>query len=304
MKLSREKFSKARQFVLDNARPLEVRLFEYHFEDGPAEAVLEALSAYQNPDGGFGHAIEPDFRLPGSSPMATSVGLQHLLAVGTPPDHDRAVAAIYYLVGEFDPVGDFWPHTSMDVNNYPHAPWWEKRDDSPPDEAAWSNPCAELLGYLFYGAEHVPAVLLERARQRGQQNLDSGLAFGKETSFYQMMTWERAVPHLPEPMAKQVRGLLREVYEGMKPLTEEKLAEVHLSALAPSPDALAAQVLGEDVARMMPRELEHQSDDGAWWPGWSWGQYEDVWPDVRVEWAGIITVGMLVTLRSYGLLEV
>jgi hypothetical protein len=54
---------------------------------------------------------------------------------------------------------------------------------------------------------------------------------------------------------------------------------------------------------MLPREIERQSEDGAWWPGWSWGQYEDVWPEVRVEWAGIITVGKLLALRSYGLLE-
>ena len=303
MKLSREKFARARDFIKERARPLEARLFDFHFEGGSAGAVLDALAAFQNPDGGFGRAIEPDFRLPDSSPMATSVGMQHLLAVGAPPDHPLVAGAVGYLVGEYDREGDFWHHTSMAVNDYPHAPWWGKANESRPDEAAWSNPCAELLGCLFYGAEHVPPDLLEKARRRGMRNLDSGLAFGEPISYYQMMTWERAVPHLPKPMASQVTRLLRDIYESMKPLTEEKLAEVNLDALAPAPGSLAAQVLGEDVFRMLPREIERQSEDGAWWPGWSWGQYEDVWPEVRVEWAGIITVGKLLALRSYGLLE-
>ncbi len=304
MKLSRQGFEKARKFIRKNARPLDARLFAFHFEEVPAEAVQEALTAYQNPDGGFGHAIEPDFRLPASSPMATSVGLGHLLSVGTPPDHDMVAAAVAYLAREYDPVGEFWPHTSMEVNEHPHAPWWGKEDDSPPDEAAWSNPCAELLGYLFYGAEHVPADLLKRARARGQRNLDSGLAFGSPISYYQVMTWERALPHLPRRMAAQTAQLLEDVYEGMKPLTEEKLAEVNVVALAPAPDSLAAQVLGADVARLLRREIEAQSEDGAWWPGWQWGMYEETWEIARLEWAGIITLGTLITLSNYGLLEV
>ena len=43
------------------------------FEDGPAEPVIEALRGYRNPDGGFGHALEPDVRCPSSQPGADAV---------------------------------------------------------------------------------------------------------------------------------------------------------------------------------------------------------------------------------------
>ena len=52
-----EIFEKARTFMYRNARPLDMARFQYHFEDGSKEAVMRALSYYQNEDGGFGHAV-------------------------------------------------------------------------------------------------------------------------------------------------------------------------------------------------------------------------------------------------------
>lgn len=53
-------FEKARSFIYHNARPLDIARWQYHFEGGSNEAVLTALAAYQNEDGGFGHALEAD----------------------------------------------------------------------------------------------------------------------------------------------------------------------------------------------------------------------------------------------------
>jgi hypothetical protein len=123
MNLSAENFDQARAFVKTNARAVDRCLYEFYFEHGPAGGVLDALTAYQNPDGGFGQGIEPDFRLPASSPMATSVGLQYCTAVGAPPNHPIVQAAVKYLVNTYQIDGDFWPATSLEVNDHPHAFW-------------------------------------------------------------------------------------------------------------------------------------------------------------------------------------
>lgn len=60
---------KARTFIYRNARPLDLARWQYHFEGGSKEAVLTTLAAYQNEDGGFGHALEPDSWNPNSSPI-------------------------------------------------------------------------------------------------------------------------------------------------------------------------------------------------------------------------------------------
>ena len=57
-------FDRAEKFIYNNARLLERQLFAYHFKGGSREQVLTALRAYQNEDGGFGHALEPDIRCP------------------------------------------------------------------------------------------------------------------------------------------------------------------------------------------------------------------------------------------------
>src|SRR5690242_20846862 len=62
-------FERAEEFIWHNARLLERRLFDFHFRSGSSQAVLSALRAYQNEDGGFGNALEPDIRCPESQPV-------------------------------------------------------------------------------------------------------------------------------------------------------------------------------------------------------------------------------------------
>src|SRR5918992_2546444 len=68
----------ARQFIESTARVLERHQLAVLLDDGPIEPVLTALKAYQNADGGFGHALEPDVRCPGSQPSAALSALDVL----------------------------------------------------------------------------------------------------------------------------------------------------------------------------------------------------------------------------------
>ena len=60
---------RAADFLWRNARLLERTMFAQEFLGGPPDAVLNALMAYRNADGGFGSALEPDVRAPGSMPL-------------------------------------------------------------------------------------------------------------------------------------------------------------------------------------------------------------------------------------------
>ena len=70
--LTRQAFEHAEAFILDNATTLHQARFRYHFKGEDNRAVLQALSDYQNVDGGFGHGLESDLRTQNSS-----VELQH-----------------------------------------------------------------------------------------------------------------------------------------------------------------------------------------------------------------------------------
>ena len=68
------------------ARLLDRRRLAVLLHEAPVAPVLEALRAYRNPDGGFGHALEPDVRGPDSEPAAALHALDVLSEVGALDD--------------------------------------------------------------------------------------------------------------------------------------------------------------------------------------------------------------------------
>jgi len=82
MQLSQKQFSKARDFILTNARMIERRLFDFYFGSGNNEGVYYAVYAYRNADGGFGHGMEPDTASPESQPLFSIMALETLDEVG------------------------------------------------------------------------------------------------------------------------------------------------------------------------------------------------------------------------------
>ncbi len=301
MQLSAERFEQARAFIKTHARPLDVRLFEYFFEGGTAAAVWAELARYQNPDGGFGHGIEADFRAPVSSPMATSVGLQYAVTVEVGADQPLVQAAIRYLLATYDTPNEYWPANFKAVNEAPHAPWWHVDEIKPPDESGWPNPSAEIVGYLHRYAPLVPPDFLERVTRRARQNLASGA--GLDGMFrYNLLCWQRAAADLPADVRQTVTDRIAATFDKY-PVNAENYGEVGIFWLAPTPGAILARRDPGTVSAQLDAAIEEQAEDGGWWPGWQWGQYEDSWEIAKREWAGKMTVEALHALRSFGRLS-
>lgn len=85
----------AEGFVLANARLLDRHRLAVLLHGAPIAPVLDALRAYRNSDGGFGHALEPDVRASDSEPASTLHALEVLIAVGAVDDAMIADAATW-----------------------------------------------------------------------------------------------------------------------------------------------------------------------------------------------------------------
>ena len=72
----------ARRFIHANGRLIDRHRLSVMLDGAPIEPLLTALRAYRNPDGGFGHALEPDVRCPGSQPAAPLQALEVLVDAG------------------------------------------------------------------------------------------------------------------------------------------------------------------------------------------------------------------------------
>src|SRR5690349_9105585 len=108
--------------MVRHARLVERLLFAHRFRGGPAEAVVHALRAYQNDDGGFGHALEPDLRGPQSEPIHVNAALRILHAGGTAPPELIARTCSYLMSVTADGRGV--PAIFDDILDWPRSEHW------------------------------------------------------------------------------------------------------------------------------------------------------------------------------------
>jgi hypothetical protein len=217
--------------------------------------------------------------------------------VNTKAENQIVKSAIAYLLSTYDVQEEYWPQTFLNVNDEPHAQWWHLDELKPPEEQNWANASAELVGYLHRYSILVSSDFIESVTERAKRNLESQ---DDIRGFYNIMNWQRAAPHFPEPLKSMVNNKVESFFIKLHPLTQEKLRELKIFKLAPSPHSILAQNFPETVDDLLDSEIKNQAEDGGWWPTWNWSQYEDEWKIVKVEWAGKLTVECLHTLKSFG----
>ncbi len=113
----------AENFIWSAARLVDRHRYSMLFADGPSGPVVDALRGYRNPDGGFGHALEPDLRGPGSQPAPTLYALEILNEAGA-ADGELARDARGWIALVAEPDGGI-PSVLPGFENYPHAPWFQ-----------------------------------------------------------------------------------------------------------------------------------------------------------------------------------
>src|SRR5215475_6132908 len=122
-------FNAAAGFVAANARVLDRRRFQRLFEDGPAAPVRDAITAYRNDDGGFGHALEPDCRVAASQPAAVEMALR-LLDLTDTWDDALVTSAVDWLASVAPAEGGA-AFVEPTVADGPRAPWWVPEEGHP-----------------------------------------------------------------------------------------------------------------------------------------------------------------------------
>jgi hypothetical protein len=281
-------FAAAEQFMLREARLLERRLFAWRFRNGSAEAVVSALLAFRNDDGGFGNALESDLRGPSSQPVPLERALEILDEVGV-WDADVVARACDWLVSATRERGGV-PFVLETVTDGPHAPWWE------PTGEAYPNPTAGIAGLLHkHGVAHE---WLARATEYLWSALDRVDGVGPDDAVSVLTFLE----HVPD------RARARGVFD---PLGERILNELVVLdpaaagyvktplEYAPRPDAPARSLFDDATVDAHLDALEaKQQDDGGWPITW-----EPPSAAAVHEWRGYVTLRSLKVLDDYGRLS-
>ena len=128
--LEKNDFREIKSWVYRNARPLELALWQFYFENGSKEAVLSALAIYQNDDGGFGKILEPDNWNPESTPYCTDFAINILRQIDFKDIKHPIYQGIFRYLEDTQYQGKYGWFFSVPNNDlFPHAIWWQYNND-------------------------------------------------------------------------------------------------------------------------------------------------------------------------------
>ena len=267
-------FNAAAAFVAANARVLDRRRFQRLFEDGPAAPVRDAVAGDRNDDGGFGHALEPDCRAPGSQPAAAEMALR-VLDETDAWDDDLVRGACDWLMAVAPAEGGA-AFVEPTLAGWPHAPWWV------PDEG---HPASLIATGMIAGTLHARGVShpwLDGATEV-MWNRISTLTEPGGYEMFGVLKFLQHVPHRDRALEAFGRVGPLIIERNLVALDPEAPGEVHgVHEFAPEPGSLARSLF-DDVT--VKAHLDHlaqaQRDDGGWtfnWPAWSPAAELD-WPE-------------------------
>jgi hypothetical protein len=275
----------AERFLYANARLLDRHRLACLAHGAPPGPVLAALRAYQNPDGGFGHALEPDLRAPHSEPVAALHALDILAGLNAADDPMTGDAA-RWVAGVAGPDGGV-PFVLPAALAFPRAPWMEP------------GPGGSHLTFAIAAALHElgwPGSWLDQATDWCWARLDGPEALDGYWAMFALGFLDK-VPDEPRARAaiERLRPLLRA--DGSLPVPGGTEGEQL------TPLALSGRPGRRSRALFTPAQIEAgldaledgQQPDGGWtfdFLAWSPGQ--------EAEWRGIVTLLALVTLDAHG----
>ncbi|WP_162958587.1 hypothetical protein [Nocardia yunnanensis] len=282
--LSEQAVDRAENYIASNARVLERHRFATLFRVGDPAMVVAALRPYRNADGGFGQALEPDGRMPGSQPAAIAAAFGFLDEVGRlggelvrgACDHLSAICA----------EDGGLPFVHPNAEGYPRAPWWQI-----PQRYEGSLISTGSIARLLHKNE-IDHPWLEPATDfcwRTIENLSAANTY--ETmgaiAFLDNVTDRDRARTAAERLGKIVRA------QAMGADSDESYAPWDFVT---NPDSLArGWFTDEELESSLDVLVDSQQQDGSWpvrWPAWT--------PVTAFEWGGWVTIDAMKILVNHG----
>src|SRR5262245_21361407 len=298
--MSDDFFAAGRAFLNREGRLIERRLAAVIFDGAEPGGAVDAVRAYRNSDGGFGHALEPDKRCPASLPIDVECALEilWLAAEGGGPGTaeqigalgmDGLVMAACDWLGSVAAPDGAVPLSFPVMEAYPRAEHWSDWTYNP-----GLNPTAGLAGRLHrLGVRHP---WLDRATEWCWARLESGF----DEDAHALREVAHFLAHVPDraragAVGESVGGWLAKApfYRGDPADPSYGVTPLDL---APEPGGPWSHLF--DAATIdghLDRLARDQQADGGWAIGW-----EPPSTASTLEWRGMMTLWALRVLRAYG----
>jgi len=240
-------FLREQQFGLGTA------LVHHHWSNGSAQDVVDALTVYQNDDGGFGRNLEVDIKSLASNPFAARIAMGILLSLRDRPSSPMLEGLGTWLSKNQHEDGDW--HFSDEVYQGELPPWF----------AAWEfpglNPACCIAGLASQLGIATPEMLEEVAQLFADQ---ANLGEASTGEFYNVLPY---VEYLRGVDVSERDDWLEAVAGNIiRTVEEDKYADAgHFfeHAMGGGPD-LVQRIPEALLSRQADRLLSEVDPDGGW----------------------------------------
>jgi len=305
--LSKDDFQRIELWMRRNARPLELALWDFHFDLGSKENVLDALSAFQNEDGGFGHALEADSHNPLSSPLQTSDAIEIIESIGgCYVDTPMIQGILKYLQSGKDFHDGRWDLIVASNDAYPHAPWWDTKSDS--EKRSTYNPTAILCGFgLKYAQKDTE--LWNRCLKIARDLIDKHLNQSKidmhpllclSSLYNTLLKFDSNDDLYQKAYAKLITDEKETLLDDLESKESYKCFPTHFIRSNQHPlYPTMCELVDEDLDRI----LSQRNDEGLWDLNWVWGSEPEAFAVSTLWWKARIAVRNCILLDNFKRIE-
>ena len=325
LKLSKENFIKARDFVFANSDDINRAWFRYNFEDGDGDKFMDALGQYQYDNGGFGGNYY-EFAYKGPCLKCTEIAISYILNLKEKPSaaHPVIQKMMKYILGCYIPgIGNWGEPVVPEVNDEPHIHHVRYRgiDVSPiasEDERIEKYDANEKVcfaAFVAYYSELVPDDLYAEIVKYPSEYIlrywdENSPLYNKrifeDGSPYDFEYFQWFVPHLKDKaLSDKLAAILRQNPTAFMELDYAKSDNdyVHLPCdSVMSPSSVVYPAVKDIVADSLDHRMSQQCDNGGWALGWGFGGGDDK-RKLHTAYEAFYTMGILAKLGRFGRIE-
>jgi hypothetical protein len=303
-------FRDIRNWIYRNARPLDLFRWQYHFEKGDRNSVLSALFAYQNSDGGFGHALEPDTWNPNSSPATTQIAINRLRELDWFDEKDPFTMGIFSFLENEPSLGKKgWLFNIPSNNDFPHAPWWTfDKDKVGGFDSEWDyNPTAIIVGFVLRVMKNKNSsfykTCLNIAYLATEKLLSTNTMEPHELTCFCTMICDLSKSEAAncfnlDAMEQKLKQLVKQSIQ--YDTTKWNTYSTKPSWFIDSPQNTFYHGNQEIMDFELDYIIDNRNKDGVWDITWAWNGYEKEFALCENWWKAHIVIENLILLKNFG----
>lgn len=263
---------------------LLANLFEYKQIE-----VIQELKKYQNPDGGFGHALEPDIFMPDSNVVSTIQAIDILFEIEDSVFKDELVKSIVeYFESAYKESLNGWELVPPEVDKYPHAVWWNYTDEFD-DNYSYGNPNPQIIGFLYENSHYLNKLDIDFLIKKVIHYIQTD--FPNEARKHNLLSCLHFYNYMPVDIQNKLKPILQTAVD--KELESTNWEEY---VLEPYEILLVASDFLEDHQKLLNKNIDYcinKLNKGLIKPNWNWYQYESDFEEAKKMWTGRLTFNVI-----------